>query len=405
MDGKNTESNYRWYILFLLGLSGSLAFAMPQMCMPVLFKEISEELNLSLVQIGTVWGLVPFAGLFVILLGGMLADRFGTKRILVIGCFLAGVAGISRGFANSFFTLAASMFLFGLLMVITAPSLIRACGVWFQGRHLSLATGVLSMSMGLGFLVSSLISATVLSPLLGGWRNVLFMYGFLSIGMSILWAFTRSSPGHEVSPTDTPVAVPFREGLLHLLRNKRVWALGLMMAGQVGCILGMLGYLPLYLRDMGWQPAAADGAVATFHAVSTVFTVPIVLLSNKLKSRITLMFIAVVVTAIGVGLMSVAHGAGMWIAVVIAGIVRDGFMALQMTVLLETKGVGIKYAGTGIGMVQMLSRIGECIAPPVGNSLANIRPGYPFLFWSGMATLALGAFYLMKEKRDQETSI
>jgi hypothetical protein len=119
-----------------------------------------------------------------------------------------------------------------------------------------------------------------------------------------------------------------------------------------------------------------------------------------MKSRITLMFIAVLITVAGVGFMSVARGPGMWIAVIAAGIIRDGFMAVQMTVLMETKGVGVKYAGTGVGLVQMISRIGETISPPLGNSLARFKPGYPFLLWSGMAALALGAFFLMKEKKE-----
>jgi len=41
-------------------LTHTVAVAMPVMCMPVLFQEISEDLGLSLVQIGSIWGLMPF---------------------------------------------------------------------------------------------------------------------------------------------------------------------------------------------------------------------------------------------------------------------------------------------------------------------------------------------------------
>ena len=69
-------------------MTAAFVLAMPTMCMPVLFKEISEDLNLNIVQIGVVWGIVPLAGIFVVLFGGMLSDRFGAKRVLVLGCFL-----------------------------------------------------------------------------------------------------------------------------------------------------------------------------------------------------------------------------------------------------------------------------------------------------------------------------
>ncbi len=397
IDSRVKELNYRWYILIVLALTGSLAFAAPQMCMPVLFKEISEDLNLSLVQIGTIWGIVPLAGMFVILLGGLLSDRFGTKRVLVIGCFLSGVAGILRGLSNSFFTLSATMFLFGLLLVITAPAMIKVCSTWFSGRHLGLANGVLSMSMGLGFLVSSMISATVLSPLLGGWRNVLIMYGTLSVLVSILWLLSPREPGHTSASAESENKVSFRQSILQVIRIKNIWVLGFIMLGQISCVQGMLGYLPVYLRENGWTPATADGALAAFHGVSTIGTVPLVLLSNRLGSRKIILFAATLMTAIGVGLLSVTDGAGVWIAVIIAGVVRDGFMALEMTTLIEIEGVGTKYAGTAIGFIHTISRLGECASPPVGNSLAGINLRYPFIFWAALATAALFVFYFLKD--------
>ena len=49
-------SNYRWYILILAALTMSLTVAVPSMCMPVLFDEISDDLGLSRTQIGIIWG-------------------------------------------------------------------------------------------------------------------------------------------------------------------------------------------------------------------------------------------------------------------------------------------------------------------------------------------------------------
>lgn len=92
----NGVSGKRWYVVGLGAVINLFVFAMATACMPVLFTEISNELGLSIVQIGTVWGLSSVAGIFSILTAGFLADRFGAKRILTIICLLAAVFGALR---------------------------------------------------------------------------------------------------------------------------------------------------------------------------------------------------------------------------------------------------------------------------------------------------------------------
>ena len=394
---KSNGSNYRWYILTLGALTHTFAVAMPMMSLPVLFKEISVELDLNLVQIGTVWGMIPLAGIFVVLIGGLLGDRFGVKRTLSTLCFLAGLAGALRGLSGSFISLATTMFLFGILNASIPINVHKVASIWFPGRHLGLANGILSLGMGLGLTAGAMISATILSPLLGGWRNVLFLYGAISIGISILWLLTRSELGQVESPSGYAGTVLFRQALSRVVRIRGVWFLGLIMLGQVACTTGMIGYLPLYLRGIGWTAASADGALAASNSASMMVAIPMVLLSDKLGSRKTILLAAMLITAIGVGLLSVVGGAMVWVSVIIASIARDGFMAVTITMIMETEGVGAAYAGTALGLAMTLSRVGGIISPPVGNSLAGINPGLPFIFWAALAAVALFGFHFLKD--------
>lgn len=394
---KSNGSNYRWYILTLGALTHTFAVAMPMMSLPVLFKEISVELDLNLVQIGTVWGMIPLAGIFVVLIGGLLGDRFGVKRTLGTLCFLAGLAGALRGLSGSFISLATTMFLFGILNASIPINVHKVASIWFPGRHLGLANGILSLGMGLGLTAGAMISATILSPLLGGWRNVLLLYGVISIGISILWLLTRSELGQVESPSGYAGTVLFRQALSRVVRIRGVWFLGLIMLGQMACTTGMIGYLPLYLRGIGWTAASADGALAASNSASMMVAIPMVLLSDKLGSRKTILLAAMLITAIGVGLLSVVGGAMVWVSVIIASIARDGFMAVTITMITETEGVGAAYAGTALGLAMTLSRVGGIISPPVGNSLADINPGLPFIFWAALAATALFGFHFVKE--------
>jgi MFS family permease len=390
-----TYSNYRWYILILTALSMSLAVAMPGMCMAVLFDEISKDLGLSRTQIGLIWGIGALPGILTALVGGSIGDRFGPKRVLIVACLLSGLTGALRGLSGNFIALIATGWVYGLLASLIPMNAMKTCRIWFPSHQLGLATGVISMGMAIGFMVSSMISATLLSPWLGSWRYVLAFYGVIAMVLTVPWVFTRPAPV-DVSTLDTR-ASSLREMFSHVAHIKRMWLLGFAILGIGGCIQAMLGYLPLYLRDVGWADARADSAAASFHLASMIFVIPIALGSDRIGSRRKVLIAAALMITTGIGLLSVVDGLLVWGAVVMAGMVRDGFMAVFFTMTMETDGVGPTYAGTATGFVMVWSGVGALIAPPLGNSLAAITPGLPFVFWAGMALAGLLGIYAAKE--------
>jgi MFS family permease len=403
-----SRSNYRWFVLILAGLTATLAIAMPAMAMPVLFSEMSQDLGLSLVQIGAIWGTGSLAGLLTGLAGGSIGDRFGPKRTLAIGCLVVGMTGALRGFSTNFATLASTVLLSGLATTTVALNLHKACGAWFSRKHLGLANSAVAAGMALGFMTGSMISATVLSPWLGGWRHVLFFYGGVAALLSVPWALTRAAPSESAPLPSEGAPLPskggtisMRQALSHVVRLRNVWLLGVVLLGVGGCIQGTLGYLPLYLREIGWPPARADAALASFHAISLAAVFPLALLSDRLGSRKKLLVVAVLMFATGVGLLAVADGAIVWVAVLMAGAVRDGFMAIFMTMVTELDGVGARYAGTAMGLTLTLSQMGNLIAPPLGNSLASHDLRLPFAFWAAMALVGFAVFHLVKEEKAQ----
>jgi NNP family nitrate/nitrite transporter-like MFS transporter len=394
VDSSQNQTNYRWYILILAALTATLAVAMQNMCLPVLFKEIAEDLGLSLVQIGLIWGIGALAGIFTGLVGGAIGDRFGARRTLSVSCVLVGLAGALRGLSNDLVTLGATVLLFGLMTPMIMMNLIKTCGIWFSQRQLGLANGVVALGMALGFVVSSMISATLMSPWLGGWRSVLFVYGAIAISISVPWYLSRPAPNAIEGPAGETSPRSLRQTVSHVVRIRDVWLLGIALLGIGGCIQGTLGYLPLYLRGLGWSEAAADRALATFHGASLVFVIPIALWSDRLGSRKPVLMVAALMIIAGVGLLSFVGGMMIWVAVGMAGHVRDGFMGVFTTMILETEGVGATYAITATGLVMVFPGLGGLVAPPLGNSLVGIAPGLPFAFWAALA--AMGCLGLLQ---------
>jgi cyanate permease len=395
----NNNSRHRWYVLILASFTFTFTVAMQQICMTVLFKEIAADLGLNLVQVGIIWGMPAFAGLLFVFTGGLLTDRFGAIRVMGIACIVSGILGAFRGTTDSFLSLAIVTFFFGLSMWVLPTSVFKVNATWFSGRRLVVANGVVSAGMGLGFTVGSLISATTLSPLLGSWRGVLFLYGGISIIFGLLWLFTVKEH-HQVQQVAAPAKVPLRQSIARIFPLKSLWFLGLTLLGFSGCVQGVIGYLPTYLRDIGWSVASADGALTVFSVVSAMGVIPLALLSAKVGLRKAILFPVLVVTIIGTAILPLVGAGMLWVLMILMGVARDGFMAIALTISTETEGVGVVYAGTSMGLAQTLLNIGSLSSPALGNSLAdpaNPAAPYPFFLWAAFGLLSLIAFCFVKE--------
>ena len=391
---KEQNTKYKWYILALVVLTDMFVIAIPQMGMSVLAKEIAESLNLDLIQVGIIWGAGSLLGIVSGLLGGMIGDIVGPKRVLVASTLLGGLLGMARGWAGDFVSMTVITILLGAIVPVVLINSIKIAGQWFPPQQLGLANGVQATGMAFGFMLGSLLSATVLSPLLGGWRAVLIAYGLIGAIFSVAWFFARTNDG---APRAAVAPPSLRLALRHVTGLKNILLLGFGLFGISGAIQGTLGFLPLYLRSVGWQPAYADGALSMFHVVSMTFVVPMALWSDRLGVRKPFLLVASVMIALGFGLLSFVDGAFVWMAVILSGAVRDTFMAIYLTMVIETDQVGPVYAGTATGFALAISGIANVIAPPIGNGLTPLWPGAPFAFWAALSLFGILCLALVKD--------
>lgn len=387
----DAPNRYRWYLLALIVLTTMLNVTMPTMAMSVFAKDIALDLDLNLVQVGIVWGIGALPGVIFSMVGGAVGDMLGPKRVLVVATLVAGLLGAARGLAPDFFWMTVIVILQGGMLPVIMMNSFKTASQWFPSHQLALANALIGIGMALGFFLGAVLSATVLAPLLGGWRLVLIAYGLAGAVFAIPWALARI-PSNAAGTTDASLSVWKAVQTVAGIRDVRL--LGLALFCVFGAMQGLLGYLPLYLRNLGWQPASADGALSVFNAVSLLFVLPLSLLSNRLGSRKFLLLAAGSFFALGTGLLNVANDGWIWAAVLLAGFVRDGFMALFLTMTIETDGVGATYAGSAAGYVNAWGGLGNVVAPPLGNSLAAFSAGSPFALWAalavaGMACLAL----------------
>ena len=393
----NSHKNYLWYALTLAASMFAFVVMMPEMCMPVLFNEISQELDLSLVQLGTIWGIVPLGSTVFLLASGAIGDRFGFKRTISVACLLSGIASASRGLSTGFVSLLVTSFLSGLMPALISISIAKATHIWFPRRQLGFVNSIIVTGGGLGTVVGSMISATFLSPLLGGWRHVLFFYGAIAIGLGIIWFFTIKDTRHEPA-TGAENTVPLGRSILKLFRIRALWLLSISFALYMGAIQSIAGYLPQYLKELGWSGVSADGALSALNLAATVGGIPLALLSDRIGRRKTVMFAAMLLSVISAALLPVVVNAFVlvWIIVIVIGAFRSAYQALTTTMCLESEFAGADYTGIATGFLFTISRLAAFISPPLGTAFTEINLGMPFIFWA--ALFAIGVFTLTQTK-------
>ena len=390
-------SFYGWFIILLGCLTNFLAVGIPLMCMPVLFKQISDELGLSLAQVGAVWGMLGLGNMLNSPFAGMIGDRFGIKPTVIFFCIFSGTLCAARGMANSFAMLSITMFLYSFMANPLPLIIYKSSSAWIPPKKIVIANGILSTGVALGFLSGVIISDTYLSPLVGGWRKVLYIYGALAVVMGVIWSFTRREP--VITESDGTANSPgFIHALSHVIRIKNVWLLSLTHLFYAGCMLGAIGYLPLYLRGIGWSMGSANGAVGLFNAAGMICAIPITIISERLGIRKKIIIAALVISTIAMSLLSFQTGIMVLVFLILLGFTRDGYVSVILTMTTESEGVGPKYAATAMGMIFAFGNMGVFLSSPVGNRLAEINTHYALFFWAALIMSALIIFSFTRER-------
>ena len=392
----------RWIFLILGGLTNAIVVALQTMSLSVLLPEITLDFGLSVTQAGLLWGIASFPMIFSSFLAGTLIDRLGGKRIMIAACLVLGLVGAMRGLSPNYPILLITTLLFGFFAPFVNIGNIKIAGNWFKNQELGIANGVLALGMALGFFLGAMISASYISPWIGGWRNTFFLFGFISIAFMLPWFFVPGKP-NSARLSQTKVEKPSWLGNInHVVRIKNILLLGLTIFCLNGAVQGFLGYVPLYLRSIGWQETTADSLAASFHLASMLFVIPLTLLSDKLGVRKKMILPTLVIISIGIGSFTIFTGGLLWIAILMAGFARDGMMAILFTMTLETKGVGENYAATASSFMVVFASLGGLISPPIGNTFAAFTANVPFIFWAALCLLGVFFVLYIRENKNYE---
>ena len=386
--------SYRWWVLVNTFLIFTVAFGMGWTYIVMLVSPILQDLGLNIADWGTLWSAVSFGTVLFALIGGALGDRFGIRPTVGLGVIFMGGFLTLRGTASSFATLYAWMFLFGIALAVTFTNVPKALGMWFPPEEFGLANGVTQAGYGAGAGLATVLTPLVLDSL-GGWRNLTYLLGILTMGLGLLWLCTVRDRPAAVLEAENRMEVG--KALRQVLRVKDVWIVAGCYFLFLGGYIGLIGYAPTYFVTVQGMTAPAAGAVLSivmWAYVAGTFILPT--LSDRVGLRKAFYFPGMLGTGVLIFLAAYALGVSLWLVAALWGFMA-GAAAIAFVVPLEMEGVGPMLAGSALGIAVTAGYLGGFVAPLICMSLVSVTPIAGFAFGGGCYVLSALLFLLIKE--------
>ena len=381
-----TTVPYRWVVLCGVWLI-YFSFGLTVAALGPLVTPITDDLNMTFGEMGTVLGAWPLIYILAALPCGFLIDRVGPRRGLVIAAVIMGVSGLLRSAAVSHLTLFLAVAIFGLggpLISIGAPKVIA---LLFQGKNRGLAMGIYITGPGLGGVIAASTTNSIFLPFFDeNWRLVTCAYGFVTLFSGLLWLLLSQNAAGEliknaVSET-TKESIP--ETFKHLATIPSVQ---LVLALSIGIFFinhGLNNWLPEIIRAQGLSAANAGYWASIPTAVSVVSALIIPRYATPEK-RILILALLIFSSCIATLLLQIAPGPIMLTGLVLQGIARGAMMTVALLLLVEIPNVGPKRAGTAGGLFFTAAEIGG-VSGPVAIGLVHDATGG---FSSALLTLTV----------------
>ncbi len=205
---------FRWLVLIFVSLTMFGNYYVYD-CIAPIADLLAKQLYFSESNIGLLQAIYSIPNVFMVLIGGYVVDRIGTRKaIFIFGtlCFIgAGVTTLSGVLS----VMATGRLIFGLGAESLIVAVTTAVAKWFRGKELSFAFGINLMISRAGTLLAQQ------SPSWAGfaynyWRNPLLIsvgFGALCIvGAAVYWALeVYAEKRYQVGPAGATDKVVFRD--------------------------------------------------------------------------------------------------------------------------------------------------------------------------------------------------
>jgi predicted MFS family arabinose efflux permease len=358
-----------------------------------LSSSLVAELGINFAQLGLLIGFYLLPGVVIAYPSGLLSQRFGDKRIAILGMTLMVVGGGLTASGGDY-----AIFLFGRLIsgvgaVLLNVVLTKMVTDWFVGRELGTALALLVSSWPVGIGV-----ALIVLPPLAAAASATAALALTAVAAAVVLALIA---GIYSAPTTTDNAPPSKTKLGFVISQREfglvsltgiVWALF-----NVGYVI-LISFGPSLLMAQGMSLKAAG--VATSLASWTV--IPTIALGGMLVDRLghatSLMVTSLTALALSIMLMPSSSSFALIAFIGAVGGFPCGAMLMLPTEVLSSQsrspGMGIFYTWYYVGMA-LLTPLAGLVRDFTGNAGAPLT----FAGFLEIAAIAVLLLVLLLEHR------
>jgi MFS family permease len=379
--------------LYLMGFYQRVAPA-------VMTNELMRDFGISAASLGNLSAFYFYAYVAMQIPTGVLADRWGPRRLLSAGAVVAGAGSLLFAMAPALIWANLGRFLIGGSVAVAFVALLKLDSHWFPAQRFSLAAG-LALFWGVVGAVGGGVPLRLLVVHFG-WRPVMLVSGLFTLLLALAaWAFIRDDPSawgyHSHSPEsgspDQAAPGPLA-GLGQVLRYRNTWLLAWAPAGIAGPLLtfaGLWGVPFLQVRYALSQAAAA--------AICSVLLIGFAVggtlmgaLSERLDRRKPLFLVGSCVATCGWALMIFLHSLPEWGLVFCAACTGLASGCMIISFAWGKESVPVPLAGTVAGVINMGIMLGPMVLQPAIGWVLDAQ--WDGRLEQGVRVYSLGAYQL-----------
>lgn len=238
-------------VILMCTLATGLSF-LDRQVLPISIIKIKSELYISDTDYGLINTsfLVGYAIMFT--LGGILIDRFGSRKGLAFSVALWSAATFMHGFADNLYEFALFRFILGVGEGGAFPGVIKAVVEWVPRKNRALANGLAIGGSAFGAVIAPPLTVTLMDSV--GWRGVFLIVGGAGIVWTLIWLlFPKVKSGNSGTNKElrnnTTDVLPLRKQLLNLLKSKEAGIFILMRFLLDPIIYFYMFWIPKFLNE------------------------------------------------------------------------------------------------------------------------------------------------------------